>query len=245
MPTLYLDPPYLAAYPPPATPPPLGAVLLADLQDGLAAFADAIERQRAAPWCPLVLRTADPRVTPAVLATFEPWPGCFGLLATAGLPAAGPNFRVLAAVRRRPLPIPERVARYAEARLDRGVAPVLLACMGGPGVARQPSRTLTRRVAELGSFEIRDWRALSRLTWAAALAQLRPEASLETAAWEAGSDPRSLRRWVRRFTGLEWDQLRARVGWEWIVELALRRGGYVREPSGAAAGAGAMQQRAS
>ncbi|HXG43624.1 MAG TPA: hypothetical protein VNJ71_02585 [Gemmatimonadales bacterium] len=233
MPTLCLDPPYLAAGPPAGSTRPLGAVLLADLAEGLAAFADAIDRQRSAPWCPLALRVADPRLTPAVLATFEPRPGCFARFTSADNPTSGRIFHVLAAVQRRPLPTPERIAAYTEARLDRGVGPILLACMTGSGSGRRPSRTLSRRVQALGPYEVRDWRALARLTWAAALAGLRSGGSVETAAWEAGSDPRSLRRWVRLFTGLDWEEVRARVGWEWIVELALRRGGYVREPSGA------------
>jgi hypothetical protein len=104
---------------------------------------------------------------------------------------------------------------------------VLAACFGEGGDALRPPRTLTRQVAALGPLQVRDWRGLARLAQVFACRSARASQSLEGAAYEAGVDPRTLRRWLRVATELSWAEAGSRVGWEWILESALRRFGFV------------------
>jgi hypothetical protein len=238
MPFLCFNPPYLTPHSACRLLPALGAVLLADLQDGIPALAEALRGHCRAPWCPLILLVSDPRMTREVFSTFEPWAGCFGTLSL-WEPSTTPTVaRVLQAVRRRPLPVPGAIAAYIERRLHpaAGGSQVIRACVDGVGTAAEglaagnhARRTLSRRVRALGTFEVREWRGLARLVRVLATAGRQPLSSLEAAAWNAGADPRSLRRWIAHFTGLDWGELRSRPGWEWVVELALRRAGYLAE----------------
>lgn len=212
----------------PAGPTPaIGALLIADLAPGIPALAEALTSLRASPWCPLVLLIPDRRIAGQVLAAFEPVPGIFATLYAADRPGLPLGQRSLAAVRRRPVPQLTLIAAWLEHRLGRrGVASTLTACFqyeaGG-----QPPRTLTRRVRELGPYEVRDWRGLARLAQLLAAGGHWPPASLETTALDAGIDPRTLRRWLRLATSLSWPEATRRPGWEWMLESALRSGGYV------------------
>lgn len=212
---------------PAASTPQLGALLIADLSPGIPALAEALASLGAAPWCPLVLLVPDRRIAGPVLATFEPVPGIFATLYAADRPALPLAQRSLAAVRRRPVPQLGIIATWIERRLGRaGVAGTLTACFHcAAGV--QPPRTLTRRIHELGPFEVRDWRGLARLAQLLAARGHWPAVSLESAALESGIDPRTLRRWLRLATDLSWPEATRRPGWEWAVESALRAGGYM------------------
>jgi hypothetical protein len=222
-----LEPPYLRLFAAGAWRPPVGAVVIADLTEGIPALAEAVLLQRDAPWCPLVTILTDRRVPAASLGAFEPVPGVFAPLYACdytGLPTAE---RALLAVARRPPPLPTTIALWVERRLARpGTASTLGACFGDSGDALRPPRTLTRRVRALGPLEVRDWRGLARL------AQIltsdgAARSSLETSAFSAGVDPRTLRRWLRLATELSWSEAVTRAGWEWVVEMTLRRFGYV------------------
>jgi len=213
----------------PARPvPALGALLIADLAPGIPALAEAVVSLRAAPWCPLVLLVPDHRVSGRTLAAFEPVPGIFATLYSADRPALPLGQRCLAAVRRRPVPQRTALASWIEGRLRRtGVGSTLTACFHcAAGI--QPPRTLTRRLQALGRFEVRDWRGLARLAQLLGATGHWPPASLETTALLAGIDPRTLRRWLRLATDLSWAEATHRPGWEWILESALRAGGYLR-----------------
>jgi hypothetical protein len=225
-------------------------MLFADLQDGVPALAEAVRRHSEAPWCPLVLLVSDPRITRDMLAIFEPWPGCVATLPSWESRQLPPGPRLLHAVRNRPLPTLGTIALYIEGRLHASVGQVVQACVGdiaameersGAALRRQERglvrsgelrarRTLSRRVRALGAFEVREWRGLARLGRCLAAAGRRPLTSLEAAAWETGVDPRTLRRWIAHFTGLDWGEFRTRGGWEWVVEMALRRAGYLGDP---------------
>lgn len=208
--------------------PAIGALLIADLATGIPALAEAVVSLRASPWCPLVLVVPDRRIAAEALAAFEPAPGIFATLYATDRPALPLGQRSLTAVRRRPVPNRATIARWVEQRLGRsGVAGTLTACFHCTSDS-QPPRTLTRRVQELGCFEVRDWRGLARLAQLLAARGYWPPASLESTALEASIDPRTLRRWLRLATDLPWHDATRRPGWEWILESALRSGLYLR-----------------
>ena len=224
-----LEPPYQQASPSGLIHPAVGSVLIADLSDGIPALANALQHAREAPWCPLVCLVADHRVTLPTLTTFEPVPGTWATLHPSDYRHLPPPQRVRAAIRRRPAPQVPIIAQWVEGRLRRpGSASVLAACFGEGGDALRPPRTLTRRVHALGPLEVRDWRGLARLAQVvSARASLNGAHPLETTAYEANIDPRTLRRWLRLATDLCWGEAIGRIGWEWILESALRRYGYV------------------
>jgi hypothetical protein len=207
---------------------PLGGAFVCDLQDGLPDLAEALVCHRQAPWCPVVVRITNPRVTARVLAAFEPRPGMFAVLYPCDFANRSPLERARSAVWRRPDPSGRLVAGYVAERLELPVAALLEECCDTERRHGHAPRTLTRRVRALGPFEVRDWRGLGRLARMVTQSRLEPGISLERAGWAAGVDPRSARRWLRLFTGFGWAQAVGRFGWEWIVESALRRGGYLR-----------------
>jgi hypothetical protein len=228
MPVLLLEPPYDLLRPFGPYRPTDGTVLIADLAPGIPALAEAMAAHRNAPWCPLVL-LADAGIPAATLHAFEPLPGSWAILYRSDYAHLNPARRTLAAVQRRPVPTSTTVAQWIERRLGRAeLASTLVACCGQEGDALPPPRTLARRVHELGPLAVRDWRGLTRL--ARLVASLAPgrRPSLEGAALEAGIDPRTLRRWLRLTTDRCWTQCVERVGWEWVLESALRRMGYFR-----------------
>ena len=221
-----LEPPFGEAIPPGPFRPAVGGVLLADLSEGIPALARALEAHARAPWCPMVLLLPDRRLSAAVLAAFEPIPGTWAPLYPGDYSHLPLPDRMLAAVRRRPVPAATARAQWLERRLRRpGVAGLLAPCLDDEPELARPPRTLTRRLHALGRYEVRDWRGLGALT--RILAGGRLERSLEAQAWAAGVDPRTLRRWLRLATDLPWEEVRRRAGWEWVLESALRRGGYV------------------
>lgn len=227
--TLYvLEPPYLDLQPAGSTRPGAGALLVADLASGIPALASAVREHRTALWCPLVAALADRSVPAACLSAFEKVPGAFAPLYPGDYPCLALPTRAARAVARRPTPRRTTIALWVEHRLGLpGTASTLSACFGDGCDALRPARTLTRRVRALGPLEVRDWRGLARLVRILTGPHHPDQESLEISAFAAGVDPRSLRRWLRLATDLNWPEVMERVGWEWILELALRRGGYV------------------
>lgn len=227
--TLYvLEPPYLELIPAGQCQPGVGALLVADLASGIPTLASAVQEHRSALWCPLVASLTDRRIPAACLSAFEAVPGAFAPLYPGDYPCLTLSARAARAVARRPTPRPTTIALWVEQRLGRpGTASTLSACFGAGCDALRPPRTLTRRVRALGPLEVRDWRGLARLVRIVTSRRPPDHDSLEIAAFAAGVDPRSLRRWLRLATDLSWPDVMARVGWEWILELALRRGGYI------------------
>jgi hypothetical protein len=223
-----LEPPYTGLVPAEAARPSVGAVLVADLSTGIPTLADAVQGHRSALWCPLVAVLSDRRVPASCLAAFEVVPGAFAALYPGDFPTLGLPERALRAVARRPTPRSTTIALWVENRLGlHGTASTLSACFGDGCDSLRPPRTLTRRVRALGPLEVRDWRGLARLVRIVTTALAADHASLEAAAFSAGVDPRSLRRWLRLATELSWPEVMSRTGWEWILEMALRRAGYV------------------
>jgi hypothetical protein len=222
-----LSPPFLRLDPIGPGRPTVGTILMADLT-GIPALAEAVTRLRQAPWCPLVTCLNDQRIPAASLSAFEPVPGAFAPLYAGDFSWLTPAARVRIAVARRPPPLPTTIAQWVERRLGRpGTSSTLAACFGEGGDALRPPRTLTRRVRALGPLEVRDWRGLARLAQILTSTRHPDRASLESAAFAAEVDPRTLRRWLRLATDLSWAHIEAWPGWEWVVEMTLRRYGYV------------------
>jgi hypothetical protein len=225
---LALEPPFAAFTPAGPFCLGLGTLLCADLTDGIPALARALSAHAISPWAPLVLRLPDRRIPVRTLSEFEPVPATWAFLYPGDYAHLSPEQRVMAAVRHRPVPTNASIARWVELRLGVPEAGVIMRdCLHASG-CRRPTRTLTRRMRALGPFEVREWRGLAEL--ARIVAGLAHGVTLETQAYLGGLDPRTLRRWLRLATDLRWMEVSRRVGWEWLLESALRQGGCLGEP---------------
>ncbi len=189
----------------------------------------------AAPWCAVVLLAEQPlSVTEA--AVLLPILPHATMILQGGLdvdPA-----RIVAALRLRQAPAAAEVCDYLRLRrLPRALIAAVEDAIASresesesesEKVASGPHRSsINRRLAEFGPLRVRSWRALLRLL------QLETPISVsaEQAAWDAGTDPRTLRLRAEEFFGVGARPALDTPGWEWKLEAALRRHGYVAWPS--------------
>ncbi len=216
--------------------PPLGSVTIvaADSAESVAGLLTPLLRR--APWCVPCLVTGSATATPRVLVAIHELPGqpafVSGPVDDRGL--VGP---VVDAVRSRPSPGGARLADYVVRRTERPdlrfeLANLLAIEPPEPIVADLPERTLRDRLSRFGSFGSHCWRAVGSL---ARLATKQEGGSVEGLATSAGVGPRTLRSWVRRYLDVSMAEFRSRIGWEWVIERALRVGGYAEAPQWAKA----------
>ncbi len=131
---------------------------------------------------------------------------------------------VLGAVRSRRPPDAETLGDWVGYRLKNrelrnAVAAQFRHALGGPPASTFASAaTFSRLFARYGRLAARDWRAIARLCVYSA-----------TNGRESGITLliRTARDYLRHYLQLPYHALADRVGWEWVLEGALRAGGYV------------------
>jgi hypothetical protein len=226
-----LAPPYRQLAWPSDGVPPLGAVAIAVADSAESVAGDLRPFLRRAPWCIPCLVTGSATATPRVLIAIHELPGqpafIAGPVADGGLEAP-----VAAAVRSRPVPGGARLADFVVRRTGRGdlrleLSRLLAAPSAGPVVSELPGRTLRDRLRRFGTFGSHCWRAVGALC---RLGTKQDGGSIERLATSVGIGPRTLRSWVRRYLDVTIAEYRTRIGWEWVLEAALRHGGYVEAP---------------
>ncbi len=232
--TRILAPPYCGFGHHGEGPPPLGAVLvcMADtITLATGAFRFGLLR---APWAVPCLLTTTATSDPDVLTAIHELPGhvCFvrDPLDDGSLPS-----RIVGAVRGRSIPSEGRLTDYVIQRTG-GVALrqelarafALPSEKSGP---RVPERTLRDRLRRFGPLTASCWRSVGTL---ARLGARINDERVEILAWRAGVEARTLRNWTQRYLGVSLQDFRERVGWEWVVEAALRVAGYLRLPDAGA-----------
>ncbi len=135
--------------------------------------------------------------------------------------------QVVKQVRCRAVPTPATLARWVARRLRQRDLEVPLryqfaeALYGTPADVGLSVASYSRLFAHYGSFTARDWRALGRLAAHAASGlpgerRTSGQTSLRTTC-----------EYARRYLGVPYHVLRERLGWEWVLEGALRTGRYV------------------
>ena len=134
--------------------------------------------------------------------------------------------QVVRHVRRRAVPTPAKLARWVARRLRQRELEVPLrhqfeeALHGTPADIGLSVASYSRLFAHYGSFTARDWRALGRLAAHAA-------SSLPDERRISGQIPlRTACEYARRYLGVPYHVLRERLGWEWVLEAALRTANY-------------------
>jgi hypothetical protein len=104
---------------------------------------------------------------------------------------------------------------------------------------RPTQRTLNRHLSRYGPFRVSDWRRIQALL---ELTEVPSPVSFEQRCWERQHDPRTFRDWLAQYVGVEPRPALATPGWEWKVESALRRHGYVSWPGASRRGSQAHQR---
>jgi hypothetical protein len=229
-----LEPPYQTPRPAARRIPALGASVLCDIRPGPTAIRSLSQFLRRSPWCPPCALVPSRRVTAELLEALDRLPpGCPKVVCESELHPVEPE-RIVEAVARRPAPTAEEMASYVVRRLGREeLTETFFACFGGAsGPTRASRSTLSRRLQALPPLTARDWEAIGQLARVFA----SDERNAERLARSRGLDPRTLRARASRYFNLSWEEARGFVGWEWVLEAALRRWRYLAPPFVAAAG---------
>ena len=220
-----LEPPYSRAHPLAigGRPAALGAILVWHPSgEMLDADSPILALQAAQPWCPLAVVLRRPIESPRRIELFRALRGQLAYLPVAPR-APGPH-EIVAAVADRPAEgLDQSIADYVARRLGHGIAErVVRVAVHGRNDAAISYRTLCRRLAMLGSLGLTDWAIVARLARFSGIRSADPE----TVAGRYGSEVRTLRAHCERYLGVSLAEYGERVGWEWVIEGALRHNGY-------------------
>ena len=213
---------------------PLGSVVLAQGDATLAALADLTALSHRAPWIvpSLALSTPQESLEPLLLVTE------LRDRLVVSSPARGNDdvAHVVAAVRRRRPPTPAMLARWVARRLSTRELESPLRhqferSLGGAAADGDRSvASYSRLFSRYGSYTARDWRALARLC---AHVISRTSEDGESEGNHGKHLPfRTASHYAERYLGVRYHVTAERLGWEWVLEAALRTGGYVKNERG-------------
>lgn len=199
------------------------AVVRIDGQHGLSPqLAELLER---APWTVPCIAIAPAAVSAAVLQSIWSLP-----VQPAVLVASDPSSRITPAAAakaaaNRSRPTAAHFVAYVVRRTNSVVLGQTLDQIWSPRQGQtggNAERTVRYRLRRQGNYSRHDWIRIHGLlrakTETAAL-------TVEQMAHLVGTEARTLRSWVARYLGMTMKTFRATIGWEWILELALGRGG--------------------
>ena len=209
-------------------PPPLGTIVVAPADSVGAIAGDLGEILRGAPWCVPCLVATAATADPAILTAIHGLRGqlCF---APGPIPERQLVERVLGAVRGRPVPGGGYLADYVVRRTGCfEIRAELAGLMARPiDVTLDqaiPERTLRDRLRRFAPLTAHCWRAVGTLARVAAALDTAP---IDVLAYRTGVGVRTFRAWTRRYLDVSVRQFRDRLGWEWVLEAALRLTGLV------------------
>jgi hypothetical protein len=215
-------------------PPPFGSVLVSNVRVDIVALAEACSLNSNAPWCPIAaIVPPGQSVDPRVLSAFEPRHGAIVQVSAEWPDIIDDPSSVLYAARQRPPPPAAALAQYVRHRTGRAdISSSLEACLES-GLSDRPQHlcghrsTLSRHLSRFGPLKPRDWTAIGHLVQALCPVTPLQSPTVEAVALSTGLDPRTLRARLRRYCGCGYPQARLRLGWEWILEAALQKFGYI------------------
>jgi hypothetical protein len=217
--------------------PALGSMLVCNLEADVVALAQAYSSHARFPWCPIAV-VVPPRaqLDSGVLEAFEPHPGALAPLVAPWKTIEEDPDQLRNAIVRRPLPAASTMVGYVRRRTSRADVSATLETCFASGLQHQtasqmvPRSTLGRHLRSFGPLKPHDWVAIAYLVQTLWAAGAEGAHTVERAALRVGVDPRTLRTRLQRYSGCAYPEARMCHGWEWIVEVALRRFGYVLAP---------------
>jgi hypothetical protein len=212
---------------------PLGSVVLGSGDATIAVLAELTALSYRSPWAiPCLAVPAREEILQPLLMLVTELRDRLVLVAR-GVPHAEDAAHVVACVRRRPAPRPAALARWVARRLRSRELEVPVRSQFEEGLGYQPTTSglsvasYSRLFALYGQYTARDWRAVGRLALHAVLGQCageQPSAALPL---------RTATEYAKKYLGMSCHALAERLGWEWVLEAALRTAGYVRASVGA------------
>jgi hypothetical protein len=216
---LILDPPYVMARRLSDTEPELGAVALLDAVPHRPSTNEVRGQMDVAPWCPLCILAGEES---GMRSTRRLSRACvvFGLGEDGGA-------AILRAVAARPRPTPSALVEWITRRTRLpSLARTLSDLFTRPVMCRSEVAFLPYQVRDqlrlLGEWSAADWQR------GAALAELAADrTSMKRTLAAADSRASELRTWMVELLGVTLADFERKVGWEWVLEGALRRSGFV------------------
>jgi len=208
---------------------PLGSVVLARGDTTITALAELTVLSHRAPWIvpSLALPTPQESLEPLLLVT-ELRDRLVVSTAARGGDDVG---QLVAAVRRRPPPTPTMLARWLARRLySRELESPLRhqfeqSLRGTAADGARSVASYSRLFSRYGGYTARDWRALARLC---AHVISRTSQDGEGNGDQGNHLPfRTASHYAGRYLGVRYHVTAERLGWEWVLEAALRVGRYV------------------
>jgi hypothetical protein len=201
---------------------PLGAALVccldASILEGVAA---AFHEHARSPWCPLVL-ASHVAVREETLVGLRP---DVGRLTTIRLEpeTASPTYdEVRAAIGQRGPPSTADVVEYVKRRTHDDLADAVARALEGRGAW---SSGLRRRLGARRAPSPQHWLNLFQLATYLSAADYPVSRTLEQIALDSDRAPRTVSVWCAKYLGCGWPEARSRLGWEWVIETAVRADG--------------------
>jgi hypothetical protein len=205
--------------------PPLGTVVDGRGPNPLEVLAELTTAVYRWPWVvPCISLQPDQGAVEPLLTLVSELRGHLAVVTT-GVSAVVDWSLILDAVRKRAPPNAGLLVDSVRCRVDdfdflQGLTAQFSQAFGGPKALNSFSvSTYSRLFARFGPYTARDWRAVARLCFHCAVAGFRePRPFLPL---------RILNRYARKYLRISSRTLAEHVGWEWVIEGALRIGGYV------------------
>lgn len=217
---------------------PFGTIVHVSGSSALAVIGGATLAVRSCPWVVPVLTLPRPEEALEPYVSFVPeLRDRMGMAISSDVARCG-SAAVVKSARQRPRPGATALVGYVTQRTQAsGLSELLLEQFGialkeSPGHTRSLA-TYSRTFARFGAFTAHHWRNLAALVVEHCAAQAACAGcggpAVEQRERFGGSLAfRVADRYARAYLGLSFIDSLARVGWEWIVETALRRAGYLR-----------------
>jgi hypothetical protein len=226
-----LEPPYLEPAPVLARVPALGSVAVARIGGGRGLGPELPRLLDRAPWTVPCVVLAPNAVSAGVLQAVWGLAGQPAFIVLSSVTERPTPSTLLKAIASRPIPPRSLAIAYAVRRTHSVVLGETLEQVwslrsserAGPGNAE---RTLRHRLRQLGEWGRHDWIRIWRLVLAKTEGR---DLNVEQKAQLVGAEARTLRSWLARYLGVSMRTFRVTAGWEWILEAALRRGGFSLE----------------
>jgi hypothetical protein len=204
---------------------PLGSVVLAQGDAMIAALAELTALSHRAPWIvpSLALSTPQESLEPLFVVTELR----DRLVVSSPARDRDDIAHVVTAVRRRPPPTPAMLARWVARRLatrelESPLRHQFERSLGAAGDGDRSVASYSRLFSQYGRYTARDWRALARLC-VHAVAR-----TIENGHSGASLPLRNASHYATRYLRVPYHVVADRLGWEWVLEAALRAGGYVK-----------------
>ena len=207
---------------------PLGSLVFGDGDATIAVLAELTALSYRAPWAvPCLALPAEQQLLEPLLMLVTELRDRLVVVRRSGARQGDDWAHLVQCVRRRALPEAAELARWVARRLRQREVEIPLrhqfeeALQGTTADAGLSVATYSRLFAQYGKYTARDWRALGRLAAHAASGRLGERGTYT---------PISLRtvcEYARKYLGVPYHRMLERLGWEWVLEAALRSAGYV------------------